>query len=256
MMKKTYVIFIALVIAMIAPLAAVAQVVDHDVKVGDFDVLILQDNIDVIYKQDAKKAGHVTFKSTKKVADCLIFVNNGKGKLKIEVAEDMLGKEHTPTLTVYSSGLHWCENDADSTLTIEAMPKRDEFGAHLTGNGKVVVKKVDVDRLRLNIVTSSGSIVAHGKCDVLNARVLGSAEIDALDVVATNVNAHATGVGSIKCNVNGGDLNVKGSGKVYYKGSPNETKRRKLFGSLKVISLDHPELNKTNKKEEKKEEKK
>lgn len=252
-MKRRHRIILTLCIALLAPIAAVAQEVLHDVKVGDFNILIVKDNIDVKYVQDASKAGHVTFTSTKKVADCLIFTNNGKGKLKIETMDDLIGKEgKTPVLTVYSSDLHWCENDADSTLVISTPIKRDEFGAHLVGNGKIEVKNVTVDRLRLNSVTGSGKIIAAGKCGLLNSRVLGSAFVDALKVVAASVNAHTTGTGTLKCNIDGGDLNVKGSGTIYYKGKPSNTKRRKLLGSLKLISLDNPEQDKTDKKQEKK----
>lgn len=252
-MKKNRSILVTLVVALLTSFTMGAQETSYDVKVGDFEILAVKDNINVKYVQDASKAGHVTFKSTKKVADCLIFSNNGKGKLKIETMADLLPKEgKTPVLTVYSSDLHWCENDADSTLVIESPIKRDEFGARLVGNGKIVVKSVAVDRLRLNSVTGAGTITAQGKTGLLNTRVLGSAVVDALDVVATSVNAHTTGTGTIKCSVNGGDLKVKGSGTLYYKGTPASIKRRKILGSLEVVSLDNPEQGKDAKKEEKK----
>lgn len=239
-MKKTHSLFLIFLSCILSSFCSMAQdVVKHDVKVGDFEILLLKDNINVKYVQNAAKAGHITFESTKEVANCLIFTNNGKGKLKIEVAEDLLGKEKAPELTVYSSGLYWCENDADSTLTIVSPINREGFGLHLTANGHIIAHSVDVKKLRVNIVTGCGSItVKKGKCDELNARVLGSAVANVENVVATTVNAHTTGTGIIKCNVNGGELKAKGSGTVYYKGTPSKTKKRKLFGSLKVQPLE------------------
>ena len=47
------------------------------------------------------------------------------------------------------------------------------------------------------------------------------------------------GTGRIGCHVNGGDLKVSGSGtgKVYYKGKPNNVTVRKL-GTIKAIPME------------------
>ena len=238
-MKNVSSILFLLLVAMFSH-TATAQIEHHNVKVGDFDELVVQDHINVKYVKDATRAGQVTFNSTKKAADCLIFQLK-KGQLKIEVSEDLLeaNKETAPELTVYSSDLHWCENDGDSTLVISSPIKRDEFGAHLTANGRIVVKSVDVERLRLNVVTGKGHITATGKCKRLKAHVLGTATIDAVNVKAQDAECHSTGTGHIMCNVSGElKINGSGSGKVYYKGTPAKIKNHKIIGSLKALPID------------------
>ncbi len=229
-----------LMLACVAANAQTQQVEKFNVKVGDFSHLYLMDNIDVVYIQDAAKAGTVTFTATKRMANCIIFTNNGKGKLKIEVQEDLIGNAKTPVLTIYSSNLTDVENAADSTLTVKSLEVGERFGVNSTANGNVVLKKVDVGELSLSSFTGKGYIKASGKCKKLYARVLGKGIIYAEDLVADEIACRSTGNGLIQVNINGGELNVKGSGngKVLYRGNPGKIVTHKLLGSLKVEPME------------------
>lgn len=232
-MKSLLSHFSAALVAILTTLSASAQVINHDVNVGDFDKLIVQDNINVKYVQNAVKAGHVTFKSTKAVANCLIFVNNGKGKLKIEVAEDLLGKEKVPDLTIYSSNLYSCENDGDSTLIVAVPKGLKEFSAVSTRNGDTKLEQVDVEKLTVKIETGWGDIYASGKCNQLVVRGLGTGDLNVQELKARTANVRYTGTGVVRCDVTE-ELKVKGAGgaKVLCKKMPAKITKSKILRGI------------------------
>ena len=112
------------------------------------------------------------------------------------------------------------------------------FKVRLIDNGKIIVRGVRASQLELQILSGKGKIIADGSCDDLSLRLVGTGEIQADKVTATNVSCRIMGTGSIGCNVNGGPLKVSGSGtgKVYYKGNPSKVTVRKL-GTIKAIPM-------------------
>ncbi len=225
---------------MLAPVVALAQATDIDAPVGDFSSLIVQDAIDVVVVQDSARAGHATFTATKRVANCLIFSNNGKGRLKIEVDELRLGNEPAPVVTVYSSGLTKVENDNTGSLTVKGLPALEAFEAVNTGNGKIDIEQVNINTLTLKSVTGKGTIKAVGRCDLLKVRLLGGGTIDAEACEAISAHCHVTGVGSVRVYVERGELRLKGSGsgRVYYRGHPLNVVNHKLIGGMKAIPIE------------------
>ncbi len=226
---------------LLAPAAARAQAVNHNTPVGDFSSLVVQDAIDVVVvvTQDSARVGHASFSATSRVANCLIFSNNGKGRLKIQVAEDLLGNEPTPVVTLYASSLLKVQNDGNDTVSVGPLPALDAFEAVVTNNGTVVIEQVDAKTLTLKCKTGKGTIKASGRCDELKARVLGGGTIDAEQCQATTASCHATGGGSIRVNVEGGELSLKGSGssKIYYRGNPTNIVKHKI-GSMNAIKIE------------------
>ena len=91
----------------------------------------------------------------------------------------------------------------------------------------------------MQILSGKGKLIADGSCDNLDIKLVGTGEIQADKVDATNVKCRIIGTGSVGCNVLGGELKVSGSGtgKVYYKGNPSKVSVRKL-GSIKAIPMD------------------
>lgn len=228
-----------MLITLLTVTSATAQVIDHNVKVGDFEVLIVQDHINVNYIPDAIKAGHVTFKSTKEAANCLIFVNDGKGKLKIEVAEDIIDKNQVPDLTVYSSNLYRCENDGDSTVTVVVPKGVKEFTAISTANGDTKLEKVDVKKLTVKIETGWGDIYASGKCDQLLVRGLGTGDLNLQELKARTANVRYTGRGVIRCDVTE-ELKMKGTGgaKILCKKMPAKVSKAKFLRGISIGLLE------------------
>lgn len=236
-MKKLSLVIMTL--AMLTSLNAVAQVEDFDINVGDFTKLVVDNNIDVVYKPSKTLAGHVQFKATKRVANNLIFINSGKKKLTIQVSEDMMGKDQTPLLTVYSSTLEFVENNADSTVIVNVPKGLKEFTAVSSRNGDTKLEGVDVEKLTVRIKTGWGDIYASGKCDQLIVRGLGTGDLNVQELKARTANVRYTGTGVVRCDVTD-ELQVKGAGsaKVLYKKLPAKVSKAKLWKGIKLGLLE------------------
>ena len=220
-------------------LASNAQATHRVVKLADFTRLAVVDDINVEYRCNPDSAGLVVFDATQEVADALMFTVSNKGRLSIQVNDFFESRGNLPSLTLYSSTLDEAENAGDSVLRISKLPPLKSFKVRLLDNGKVIVRGVRASQLELQILSGKGKIIADGSCDDLSLRLVGTGEIQADNVTATNVSCRIMGTGSMGCNVNGGDLKVSGSGtgKVYYKGKPNKVTVRKL-GTIKAIPME------------------
>lgn len=230
-------ISLALVIATV--IAAHAQVQHFSVKVGNFNRLALVDDINVNYRCNADSAGLAVFDATQEVADAILFSLSKNGRMTIQVDDTFERQGHLPTLTIYSSSLDEIENGGDSILRVDGLPAMKAFKVRLVDNGKVIVRNIKASQLELQILSGKGKIIANGSCDDLALKLVGTGEIQADQVKATNVSCRIMGTGSIGCYVDGGLLKVSGSGtgKVYYKGTPSNVTVRKL-GTIKAIPME------------------
>ena len=232
-------ILTSIILMITVALVSNAQTTHRVVKLGDFTRLAVVDDINVEYRCNPDSAGLVVFDATQEVADALMFTVSNKGRLSIQVNDFYESRGNLPSLTLYSSTLDEAENAGDSVLRISKLPPLKSFKVRLLDNGKVIVRGVRASQLELQILSGKGKIIADGSCDDLSLRLVGTGEIQADNVTATNVSCRIMGTGSMGCNVNGGDLKVSGSGtgKVYYKGKPNKVTVRKL-GTIKAIPME------------------
>lgn len=236
MMKRALISLIAIIAV---ALMAGAQVSRHEVKVGNFSRLVLLDNINVNYRCNPDSAGYAVFTCNQETADHLLFTLSDKGRMSVQVDDEFERQGHLPTITLYSSSLDEAENSGDSILRISSLPTMKAFKVRLIDNGKVIVRGLRASQLELQILSGKGKIIADGSCDDLSLRLVGTGEIQADGVTATNVSCRIMGTGTIGCNVAGGNLKVSGSGtgKVYYKGNPSKVTVRKL-GTIKAIPME------------------
>ena len=219
--------------------AVTAQTKHFDIKVGDFENLIVNDNINVTYHSDTTRAGTAVFDCAQNIADGLMFTNNAHGRLTIQVVNEVLGTPNLPTLHVYSSSLKFAENGGDSTLIINQPRSHKSLKVILSDNGHINVKDAEVGELELMLITGKGLVSASGYCQKLKAQVLGKGTIDAMAVSAQVINCRMTGTGTIDVDADGAELNVRGTGtgQINYLGTPSSLKVRKL-GPLKVNKMD------------------
>ena len=236
-MKRALISIISLVTIMFS--LGAQSAIRHVVRVGDFNRLTLIDNINVNYSCHPDSAGLIVFDCSKEIADALIFSISSNGRLSIQINDDFERLRNLPTLTVYSSTLEEAENAGDSTLRLSHLPPLKRFKVRLTDNGKVILRGVRASQLELQILSGKGKIIADGACDDLSLRLVGTGEIQADKVKATNVACRIMGTGSMGCDVGGGELKVSGSGtgKVYYRGNPSKVSVRKL-GTIKAIPME------------------
>lgn len=235
-MKK---LIISAIILLSLPISITAQVTLHEFKVGNFSRLALIDDINVNYRCNEDSAGIAVVTCTQDLAEKLIFSTNKSNRLSIQLYNDFSELSNLPTVTIYSSSLEEVENAGDSTLRISGLPPMKAFKVRNIDSGKVIVHGVRASQLELQILSGKGKIIADGTCDDLALRLIGTGEIQADKVRATNVSCRIMGTGNIGCHVDGGDLKVSGSGtgKVYYKGQPNKVTVRKL-GTIKAIPME------------------
>jgi len=230
---------ISLLLATATVLMANAQEQRYELRVGNFSRLAVIDNVNVNYRCNADSAGLAVLTTTRDIVDHLMFNLSSKGRLSIQVEDEFERKGHLPTVTIYSSSLDEAENAGDSTLRISGLPPMKSFKVRLTDNGKIIVRGVRSSQLELQILSGKGKIIAQGACDDLALRLVGTGEIQADQVEATDVSCRIMGTGTMGCKVNGGQLRVSGSGtgKVYYKGTPSKVTMRKL-GTIKAIPME------------------
>lgn len=237
-MKMTNRLLISVLLVVMTSLVSMAQEKLHVVKVGDFKRLSLVDNINVNYRCNPDSAGLAVFTSTQEIANDIIFRLSDSGRLTIQVEDETERNAQLPNMTVYSSSLEEAENAGDSTLRLSGLPMMPLFKVRLLDNGKIIARNLRASKLELHLLSGKGKIIASGKCDELALRLVGTGEIQADQVVATDVSCRIMGTGSIGCHVDGGILKVNGSGtgKVYYKGTPSKVSVKKL-GTIKAIPM-------------------
>ncbi len=238
-MKLKNRLLISVLMVAMASLVSMAQEKLHVVKVGDFKRLSLVDNINVNYRCNPDSAGLAVFTSTQEIANDIIFRLSDSGRLTIQVEDETERTAQLPNMTVYSSSLEEAENAGDSTLRLSGLPMMPLFKVRLLDNGKIIARNLRASKLELHLLSGKGKIIASGKCGELALRLVGTGEIQADQVVATDVSCRIMGTGSIGCHVDGGILKVNGSGtgKVYYKGTPSKVSVKKL-GTIKAIPME------------------
>lgn len=205
------------------------------VNVGDFTSLKVNNNINVIYRANAEKAGTAEFYAAAGWTSKFIFGNDKKGQLSIQLADYTI-TTGVPTVTVYSTTLQEVINQSDSTVTIDSIPPMPIFKAKTNNNGTITIHGLNTTTTELKEATGKGHIYADGVTENLECKLVGTGQIQALDLEAHTISCGISGSGHIYCHSSGGELKIKGigSGKVHYKGSPSKIKLRKL-GSVKAI---------------------
>lgn len=225
----------AAIICMIAIFGAGAET--YRINVGEFSELEVNDNVNVVYSAVPDSAGYVVFDIRPEYAS-YVMAERTKGRLKIELDRTMTsftGK--VPTVYAYSSFLSKAENTKDSTLYVRTVSPGAKIDIELQGNGKIVARNLNAVDINLRLITGKGTIIASGKCNNLNIKNVGAGLIQADEVAAIDVKCQVTGTGTIGCAPQK-TLNIRGlgSGKVYYKGSPQITISK--LSTVKAIPLN------------------
>ncbi|MGN0213223.1 MAG: GIN domain-containing protein [Muribaculaceae bacterium] len=224
---------------MLTALSVAAQGRRYEMNMGQYNNVRVLNDIDVDIVCNSDSAGKVVFFAEDKAVPRIILSNNSKGKLTVQT-DNTIDVIQLPKVTVYVNELAQVENAGDSTVTIFAKSdKVYELKIKTTNNGRIVANDIEASLVELAVSTGRGHIIAAGKCQTLKVSNVGTGEINAYGLEATDVKAHILGTGSVSCLVNGGSLTLRGTGtgKLYYKGKPAEVNVKKL-GSLKAIPVD------------------
>lgn len=223
---------------MFSVLTVAAQAIQHHVvNVGDFTHLRVVNAVNVDYKSHPDSAGMAVFDAPVDLVNAILFINNNKGKLSIEV--DIAGvadARRLPTVTVYSRFLTNIENVADSTVRAFNVNAGPKFKARLEGNGRLSLRGIDSDEIGAKVFTGRGQLAIDGRCTKASLSCSGPCAIQADRLEARKVSATVNGPCTIGCNASE-ELTVKGMGPgtVYYVGSPL-VKNRSISAKIKSLA--------------------
>lgn len=234
-MKKTFLTIILLII--VTSVVSAQKLSRYELDVKDFTELKVIEGINVNYVCNPDSTGRAVFIATDELASVLMF-NNTKGRLEMQIATDGIDYKNLPTVTVYSKFLTKVENSGDSTVRVLNVASCPNFKARLIGNGRLIVKGIDVTYLDGSIDTGNGQLILYGKCESAKLSCTGTGTIQADELVSNETKCVMLGTGTIGCQALT-SLNVVGasSGKVYYKGNPEQIKKRSV--GVKIIPLDN-----------------
>lgn len=235
-MKAIAKILTSVIAAVLAILPAGAAKNHYEINIGEFHILNVSDNMNVVWKASKDSAGYVTFYGDDRFADAFIFQNNtGKGTLKLRVTTDNVDDPELPTLYIYSSYITSVKSSSELCVSLYDIPSTPSLKFSLIGNGDIKASDINATDVNANIATGNGSITLQGKCLSAKYTMVGTGEIRADELEATTVNCNIMGTGSIfTWPVN--SLKVKGLGstKIYYRGNPDHISKQ---GGGKLMRL-------------------
>lgn len=230
-MKKALLAFLAVCAA-----SAGVDAKTHRIDVGEFNELILNDNINVVYSANPDSAGYIVFDALAEHAS-YIMAERSKGRLKIQLDPAAAELDALPTVYAYSSFLQKAENTKDSTLHIKTISPGAKIELKLEGNGKIIADNLNAVNIGLKLITGKGTVIATGKCDNLDISNVGTGIIQADGITAKHVRCNLMGTGVIGCTPQQTlSLRGLGSGKVYYTGNPQISKSK--LSTVKTIRLE------------------
>ncbi|MDE6360492.1 MAG: DUF2807 domain-containing protein [Muribaculaceae bacterium] len=231
-------IFIAIFMTAVASLAA-QEVHRYELKVGDFNRLVVDDGINVEYRCSEDSAGLAVYETTRAVADQLIFDFSKKGRLMVQKQFHGEGEltEGLPVVKVYSKFLSQVQNNGDSTVIVASVAACPEFKATVIGNGRLVIKDIHATKFEGAIKTGNGQLVVSGKCDQASFSNTGVGSVQADNLEAADVSCRFFGTGTTGVWATE-SLTIKGMfpGKLYYKGNP--AKVRNYSMGVKIFHMD------------------
>ena len=235
-MKKILSIVALTILAMTSTMSAQQR---YEKKLGNYEQVKVQDDIDVDVVFNPDSAGTVVFYAEDKAVNRILFSNNNKGRLTVQT-DNTVDPVKLPKLTIYIGLIEQVENSNEGTMTVQVNGnKQKEFKAKISGNGKLVVNDIDAANVHASISTGKGTLVLSGKCTNLELNNIGKGYVEAFGLAAQNVTSRIVGTGAVRCACDGGVLELKGSGtgRLYYKGKPSKVTVKQI-GSLKAVPVD------------------
>lgn len=218
---------IVMTIALFLPMTA-QDGVEKVKNVGQFTTLLVQDSVNVVYRNDPQLNGTVRWISGDHEVDDPLIINNNNGTLKIQVSTDDFDDSEAslypdcPTLYVYSDFLNKILNYSDAQIIVESPAKCPKLEISLVGNGITNVSGIDATEVYAKITAGMGTVTLSGHCDKATFRMTGTGTIQADELKAESISCKIFGGGTIGCSPSD-NLSVRGIGstKIYYSGNPN-----------------------------------
>ncbi len=164
------------------------------------------------------------------------FTQGEKTPLTIEGDDNLLKEVETSvsgsTLTIENKDCFFNHNPIKITVSMENVKKLS-----IAGSGKMEsVNNINSEDVEV-LIMGSGSVKLKGNADNLDVLFQGSGNVEAYDLTTKSTKIRIEGSGSAKVNAEEElDVNIMGSGKVFYKGVPKMT--QSISGSGKIESVE------------------
>lgn len=198
-------------------------------------------NVDCVYNPDS--VGYIKVDAPKKELISWVEASTKGNKLKIQLRlPDEMRQGLTPVpeglpgVKIYTNYLTGVSNEGDSIVRVITSTNVPTFSAMLMGNGYMSVRGIDTEKLKVELVSGSGTLAIKGRANFESVKLAGVGTIEADGVEAENAKVVLVGTGNVgvwakdKLTVSG-----TGSGTVYVKGTPEISKKLALGIKLQPI---------------------
>ena len=228
---------LTIIIMLTTIVSASAQAMQrHVISVGPFTELNVKHSVNVDYRNNPDSAGLAVFSAPPSMVNAVMFKNNGKGKLSIEVDADPTQTSGLPTVIVYSRYLTKIENLGDSTVRAFNVNAGPRFSATQMGNGRLSIRDITADEITAKQHTGRGQLALSGSCRKASFSCTGVGAIQADNLKADDVSISIGGPVTVGCYATGA-LSIKGLGaaNIYYGGNPKAVRNRSAGPKLSPI---------------------
>jgi hypothetical protein len=206
-------------------------IVTRDYTIDNFDEIALYGYADVFLTRDAQTS--LRIEGQENILTALnVEVNNGELRIGrnncFKDSEKLNVFISTPSLRgVKISGL--CDVYSSSTFTGTG------FDASIDGSGLMELA-LDVQEFNA-LISGDGDIVATGKANTQTIRISGIGDMQLFELKGQRGDIHIDGLGNVEINVSEKlDVTVRGSGDIYYLGTPDIT--QDISGSGNIINAN------------------
>ncbi|MDR2622173.1 MAG: DUF2807 domain-containing protein [Dysgonamonadaceae bacterium] len=211
------------------------QIVDKEIKVSDYDEIVVGLAANVIYQQFSDSVPYLQINTDDNILSALDIRVEGN-QLIIEAKPDSVIR---PTeLTIYTNSRNlrkaWIRGSGDLYLRGEV--NAGNFELNVSGSGNIRTDSLLCGNLEVN-VTGSGNARLIGAAKESTFAVSGSGEIKAFDFLVQFLECKVSGSGNIEAYPEEQlDASVSGSGNIKYKGIP-ESVKSSVSGSGRIDPL-------------------
>lgn len=173
----------------------------------------------------------------------LVSTNIALDKVITEVDDNELriklekGNYQKVGLTVYVTvrDLEGIGTSGSGNMFVKSDFGADEFNIGLSGSGNIEMKNINAGNIKIGMSGSGNVTIDGGSAEEISIGQSGSGNLDALELSGESVKVSKSGSGNTSIGATESLIvSSSGSGDVYYKGNPGETKISSS-GSSKVI---------------------
>lgn len=194
--------------------------VTKEYSVDHFTEVVLKNSFNVVYTQDPAKANTVRVEAESNIID-MIEVKVKRGRLTLSLKKALNVENGIIIVYIASEKLYQVKNASNGVFELNGTLKTDKLDVSVTSDGQIKMENIQGGVINAEIVSTAGDIHLGGKATKANYSIKVGGEIRADKLKATNVNCVVFGSGSVGCHA---EKQIKthfwGSGKVYYRGTP------------------------------------